>query len=110
VRPGEDHHRLALELGHRRRLRSQPLLRCQRECGLTLEADQVHVLVQAHDDRGALELINLALEVHDRFGAAALPCQRLRLDFDRRAQRDRQPRFVIELAPFEMFFDDAVGA
>ena len=111
VRPQEQHHRLALELGERRRLRSEPLLRASiGNAGWPSRLEQVHVLVEAHDDRGALVLLDLALQVHDRFRAAALSGQRQRLHFDRRAERDRQPRLVIELARLQLLFDDLVGA
>ncbi len=72
--------------------------------------EQVHVLVEAHDDRRALELFDLALQRHDRFRALALSGECQRLHFDCRAERDRQARFVIELARLQLLFDDLVGA
>ena len=73
---------------------------------LTLEADGVHVLVQAHDDQRALELSIYALECMS--ASERRPVRMASACTSIAAPCDEQPRLIIELAP--QCLDDAVGA
>jgi hypothetical protein len=66
---------------------------------LPLHRQQVDVLLNALDHRGAAILLELALQVGDRFAARAASGAHLSLDFDRRPERGSELRIDVDRAP-----------
>ena len=76
---------------------------------LPLQAEQIAVLLNPLGERGALIGGQLSLQDDHRLAARPERCSDVGLHFDRRAERDRQMRFLIDTPGFQCLADQVVS-